>query len=522
MNMLLSGSHRSCQLACGDWSSLGPSKAGQTLPPLCFFCSSFFFSFQPVQPGSVYSLLLEFSLTDCREALSHPPPSASSSGELLQCNQSCGGVQHYITAGPRFSYPDSSTPSMAQRPSTTALVLPELLSHILSFSGKTTLAAAARVNKLWFRCSIPGLYSGFGDYCGLVAAVADLERRQLYASCLNTLWFFANNLNKCHDALKDMHFPRVDHIRMEHDKGSEPLAHYLTPSVFTLEFRQVELDDNDVSIISNVVQHVRCLTLADSAWSASGGAMSRLLANCRSLESLRLEEMHDRFDGDFMAVAAALPSLKSLTGDPPLTELFARRAFESVSEPFKSLQTLNVDVDPAIVPVLLQNLPNLENLQLHLTKDVFPDLRAISAVRKLRCFHLYMSHMPPATTEQVMPLRSLSNLARLIMISRDETMRHVNFLDPSLPTEEDLKSLFSNMPHLKHLEWNVLGLTTVALLPSLAKACPGLRHCEFSCMIMELDALATLEPLAPTERFCQVLRVHTCTRPAGVDEETAT
>lgn len=423
--------------------------------------------------------------------------------------------------------------AQAMLPSEHALRLPEILSHVLTHLPHAPLAAALRVNRLWFECGLAVLW--WEPPCTALAALTtittDPARRALYAAQVMSLPFNGDDEGALHVVLQDLAFPRLRSLSLDSyrpaDGGAYPLTQYFSPALRELHFYGGMMSAATLDALRvNCSAGLRELLIENLDLSAVTAAeLHRLLAGCPALERLVLMfGMGPLMTEDLLVHLAGRTGLASLSvrGREYGVEAWERVAAEVEGTPFPQLTTLDVALPAAAVAVLVPLLPQCLNaLALSLSSpggpsptaaalvQMLPDItalasmsihgsgagwpsvvRPLAALTGLRQLDLQYPDGTPLPRDELLALGQLTMLESLsIFPAYHPQYEDLWSYEPGFTTE-DFITVFTAMKKLDLLRFEVQCRVSEAALYALAKGCPELRSCVMLNVfdLREMDA----------------------------------
>ncbi|VUC34632.1 unnamed protein product [Clonostachys rosea] len=389
-----------------------------------------------------------------------------------------------------------------------ALALPEILTPILALvdedDGCGTLAAAARVDTVWFGCAIGLLWKKIsGAALGCVPA----HRRQVYASKIEAIVFTAED-GDLHEPFRDLEFPLLRELTLHslHPEPGKPalyhLRQYCHPRLDKFYFFGGELDQEFMSYLQNTCRDLTRLWIDLPGHKVTVDLFFDFVSAFKFLEEIHLKCGIDHLLSDKLLYhLARQPNLRELDIGHYLSPRLLSDISQKIPGAFQVLESLGATIHSACVPETIRTLKNVTCLDLTILDSEVDVLTLLGSTPRLQNIKILYDCSIELNTGHLIALKSLQNLENLAIRL---TPGPIEILDPSgsLFSDKDFGELVSGLSNLRCLELELLANLTIESLQSLSDSCPMLEELEL-LPAFDLETLLTKagdEPMFPCLR----------------------
>ena len=326
----------------------------------------------------------------------------------------------------------------------------------------TSLAAAIQVNRTWFREGIKVLWR---DPPPDALASGDRASRSEYALNVQRLYFCDEG--RYHAALKDLRFPRLERVWIEHDSDMVELdvGQYLQPSLteFYMLSDHVEPQQDIFDTMAVRCQNLRCLMINYPKQGERVKAFRRVIQQCAHLEKVQFcQSSADLFTREVLVDLASHPKFMELDVCclTPDTELLDQVIMDGVLQNLKRVQ---LSVPERVLRPLVSALKSVEDLDLKVNSGDSNGVSVLSTIsnernmEKLKILSLVFScdNIP---RDEILSLKHLGALRELhIRPFEDERFlpiegKTLHCLDLQ---DEDFKLVMRSLSHLQELTFQI-------------------------------------------------------------------
>ncbi|KAK7209229.1 hypothetical protein V2G26_016407 [Clonostachys chloroleuca] len=400
-------------------------------------------------------------------------------------------------------------PNLASRQ---ALALPEILTPILGLvdddDGCGTLAAAARVNTVWFGCATGLLWKKIsGAALGCVPA----HRRQVYASKIEAIVFTAED-GDLHEPFRELEFALLRELTLHTyhpGPGKAALYHlrqYCRPRLDKFYFFGGELDQEFMSYLQNTCRDLTRLWVDLPGHKVTVDSFFDFVSAFKSLEEIHLKRGIDHLLSDkLLFYLARQPNLRELDIGHYLSPRLLSDISRKIPGAFPALESLGATIDSACVPAITHTLKHVTRLDLTILDAELDALTILGSTLRLQKIKILYDCSIQFTASQLLALKPLRNLENLAIRSTPGTIE-VSHPSGSLFCDEDFQELVSGMPNLRSLELESIADLEIESLRSLSASCPMLEELELLSPF-DLQTLLTKagdEPIFPHLRRFEI------------------
>ncbi|CAG9979832.1 unnamed protein product [Clonostachys byssicola] len=366
-----------------------------------------------------------------------------------------------------------------------ALALPEILTPILALvddddDGCGTLAAAARVNTVWFGCATGLLWKKIsGAALGCVPA----QRRQVYASKIEAIVFTAED-GDLHEPFRELEFALLRELTL-HTYHPEPrkaalyhLRQYLRPRLDKFYFFGGELDQEFMSYVQNTCRDLTRLWIDLPGRKVTVDSFFDFVSGFKFLEEIHLKRGVDHLLSDKLLYhLARLPNLRELDIGHYLSPRFLSHISQKIPGAFPALESLGATIDSDCVPAITYTLKHVTSLDLTILDAELDALAILGSTLRLQQIKILYDCSIQFTASQLLALKPLQNLENLTIRSTPGAIE-VSHPSGTLFCDEDFQELVSGMPNLRSLELECIADLEIGSLNSLSVSCPMLEELE--------------------------------------------
>ncbi|CAH0020888.1 unnamed protein product [Clonostachys rhizophaga] len=402
---------------------------------------------------------------------------------------------------------------MPNSASSQALALPEILTPILTLvddddDGCGTLAAAARVNTVWFGCATGLLWKKIsGAALGCVPA----HRRQVYASKIEAIVFTAEDRD-LHEPFRELEFVLLRELTL-HTYHPSPgngalynLRQYCRPRLDKFYFYGGELDREFMSYLQNTCRDLTRLWIDLPGPKVTVDSFFDFVSGFRSLEEIHLKRGIDHLLSDkILYHLARQPNLRELDIGHYLSPRLLSDISQKIPGAFPALGSLGATVVSDCVPKIIHILKHVTCLDLRILDNELDALTTLGSTLRLQKIKILYDCRSQLTKSQFLALKALQNLENLAIRS---TVDAIEVSDPSgsLLCDEDFQELVSGMSNLRSLELETIADLGIDSLLALSASCPMMEELEL-LTAFDLQKLLTKagdEPIFPHLRRLEI------------------
>ncbi|CAH0040352.1 unnamed protein product [Clonostachys solani] len=404
---------------------------------------------------------------------------------------------------------------MSNSASHQAPALPEILTPILALvdedDGCGTLAAAARVNTVWFGCATGLLWKQISaPALGCVPA----HRRQVYASKIEALVFTAED-GDLHEPFRDLDFVLLRELTL-HTYREEPgkaalyhLRQYCNPRLDKFYFFGGELDQEFMSYLQNTCRDLTRLWIDLPGDNITADSLFDFVSGFNSLEEIHLKGGIDHLLSDKLLYhLARQPNLRELDIGGHLSATLLSDIAQKIPGAFPALGSLGATIQSACVPVITRTLEHVTCLDLTILDADLEAPTVLGSTPRLRKIKIRYDCGVEFTTRYLLALKSLQNLENLVI---QLAAGPFDISNPDMPlfSDSDFQELVSGLSNLRCLELGVIADLSVESLYLLSASCPMLEELKL-LSAFDLQTLLTKageEPIFPYLRRLEIIEI---------------
>lgn len=365
------------------------------------------------------------------------------------------------------------------------LTLPEILINIFDTleSDQATLAAAIRVNKLWFDCGIRVLWRE-----ATPVALADVgpTRAQIYASKITSLQFSSDEDGLRHAGFIHLQFSSLksitlDSYRPPHD-NSYAIQQYFSPALQRLAFYGGTLNEALLTDIRDKCWRLKTLLIDSPGEEIQPAFFTSFISQYATLEHMTfMFGAGHLITEELMEHLAQRSNLQSLSIGKPWPTLLSQKIAKDIPDPFTTLKKLQLKLASAAVQPLVSmlKLKSIKNLGLSIQDAEEPVLCHIASLSSLTSLFVQFDVPTELSKADILSVGALHSLTELTIapniVYDNSSLSSLN----SGFSHDDFDKMCSNLHQLRTIRFDVQADLSAAILLSLSKYCPLLKDCRF-------------------------------------------
>ncbi|KAF7595482.1 hypothetical protein BBP40_005818 [Aspergillus hancockii] len=356
-------------------------------------------------------------------------------------------------------------------------LLPEILSRVMEYlrDDATNLRSALFVNKAWAAEAIRVLWEK--PPVAALAAIGDLDHRQLYARQVRELIFGGDEDGAEHSNFRNLDFPRLRCITIDYFRPDNQeklwLGQYIQPSMEDFSFYGAEPAEDILHLLQTRCPRLKSIVLGFQFEGLTSSRLIKFFDSCKSITSICLSsDIKDPIDGQLLAYLARHDGLERLELGTFLRYKILDEILEETEDPFRDIRCLAVQIESKAVPLLLAGAKSVTGLTLTIEDSWTDPLPHVSSLVNLQELHISYMEQGDWPGTDFLALKGLKDL-RSLNISP--------IFDPIVSltlTDKEFIPVFENMSELQELVFQVQCVLSTAAITSLGENCPQLMICE--------------------------------------------
>ncbi|KAF2858632.1 hypothetical protein K470DRAFT_128017 [Piedraia hortae CBS 480.64] len=387
----------------------------------------------------------------------------------------------------------------------------EIVIEIIKHVGKNraTLLNVIKVSSVWFDIGTSFLWREPPIHALIALPPA---RRQYYADKIELLCTSEEEGSQGHYETKNLTFPRLEWLSIDHGVDVFPIGQYLQSSLTFLSFAGGRPEEDVLALLAVRCKNMKQLSIDDvpSYWDTDG--VIAMLDHFKDLECFRMgQRLPQHIDGGrlilYLANRPKIWSLKASCDNIGYHALSRVAALGERTRIYPNIRGLELDIDWDAVTLIPAFSKNIIALKLGIfgrpqAANVFAVVGTMISVKILE---LHIDNGQPLQRQDLRNLAKLKNLRRMIISIRNHPATYDALADT------DFTHLFLSLPNLEGIAWHAGENFPLKAFLALGLHCQRLHFCEMSARI---DLLS----LQQSPRIC-FPSLDTLKLSSGVSEE---
>lgn len=360
-------------------------------------------------------------------------------------------------------------------------------------AAKRSLFSATLVNHEWAEAGTDILWR---NPPAPALAFVSPKRRQYYANKICELYFEGKEGSSHHSTFRDLTFPRlktvlIDHVKLE--EGEElSIKQYMQPQLQNFFYWGGWKSEGALNSLETNCPRLEEISLQEPIDSSDQDRITLYFKNCKTLQVVDLGDGWDNLiPVGLFTVLADHENIEKIKIRSFLEDSIIRDSLRLASNPFRSLQSLQLNVDSESVTRLVSVAGSIHTLFLTIQDSEYDVLAPIGSMTNL--VHLELTYLTETDLSR-QGFRALGNLQKLQVISIEPKAELVTatWLD-----DADFIDITSKLKKLSNFVFKVECGITLSSLTSLGTTHRRLVACDVFG-IFELDEWTQITtPLFP-------------------------